>query len=372
VKANLDLPQIPYFDIESRTSFEQSKSRNQLLLSGYGDLHITPSLDQSYYLGLIDTRTRDDDQVITKVLDSDLRRSRPIQGADLLFQFLADHPVSQHPGGAEPKGGVREATEPGQPIASGAEAGSKEKGLQLEANPGGAGEGSIKSQTRANGAKNEEAVDRSDDQRMPVDICSQVELQDNEQHVDGSRLLMVPQLWLWKLDSRTSISSSLANPFADGWIGTIITTCPERAHGGDESTNDTLFKSLRRGLEEMEQLAESTTSPDCFIAFVVQHCISFFSNPLNAGLKDSAALLFARYIAMQVFVLPTDQSPSTLETASRPLITSPPNTVFEGSRVSTRVSRLTGGKMAVQDRRDTSSGHPEGGTVSPRGQRHQG
>jgi len=50
----------------------------------------------------------------------------------------------------------------------------------------------------------------------------------------------------------------------------------------------------------MEQFADKTTSPDCFVAFVVQHCIGFFSNPLNSGLKDPASLLFARYIAMQV------------------------------------------------------------------------
>ena len=117
--------------MESKTSFQESKSLNQYLLTGYPDLHITPSLDQSYYLGLIDTRSRDDDQVITKVLD--LSDSQTMPSSDLFGDLLAGHPAHQ----------------------------------------------------------NAATTGQSD---------SDYDLRGNE--TDTSRLLMVPQLWLWKLDER--------------------------------------------------------------------------------------------------------------------------------------------------------------------------
>lgn len=117
--------------MESKTSFQKSKLRNQQLLTAYADLHLPPSLDQSYYLGLIDTRSRDDDQVITKVLD--LADSQTMPSADLFSGLLGAHSTQET------------AAEIAQP----------DKALEVE-----------------------------------------------DSHIDNSRLLMVPQLWLLKLDSR--------------------------------------------------------------------------------------------------------------------------------------------------------------------------
>ena len=58
-------------------------------------MHIAPSLDQSYYLGIIDTGHRDDDQVITKVLD--LSDNQTMPSSDLLSDLLAGHPARRDP-----------------------------------------------------------------------------------------------------------------------------------------------------------------------------------------------------------------------------------------------------------------------------------
>ena len=191
-ESRADAVQIPYFDIESRSSFEQSKYSNQLLLLGYGDLHITPTLDQSYYLGLIDTQTRDDDQVVTKVLDLDLRTAKPVQGSELLFQFLAEQPVSQQDDGTALNKEATETAEPERRDDHGNEAALREKKTQPE------------SQETPSDAKNHETADRKESRLISADDCSQAELRDEEPCVDTSRLLMVPQLWLWKIDSRAA------------------------------------------------------------------------------------------------------------------------------------------------------------------------
>ena len=87
---------------------------------------------------------------------------------------------------------------------------------------------------------------------------------------------------------------------SDNPTGTIISACPERFHGGDESANRTLIQSITRSFEDAQTKLSEKMSPEHFVALVVQNCLSFFDDPWNAGLDNPASWLFATYIAKQV------------------------------------------------------------------------
>jgi hypothetical protein len=234
--------------MESKTSFKEHETRQLQLLNGYPELHLSPSLDQSYYMGLIDTHIRDADQVLTKALDLQLAGIQEDE-QDKTLPFELINMVTTN------------ATAPA---------------LQTAPNP----PSSPVSQTGSNGDNSE------------------------SKKVDQSRLLLVPQFWLWRVDERKfladlSLLAIRGSTDSGILVGTIITTCPERLHGGDESANQTLYKSLKRGLDAIHKQRKSI-SLESFMAFVVQDCIGFFNDPCNSGLNDPASLMFARYTALQV------------------------------------------------------------------------
>ena len=110
--------------------------------------------------------------------------------------------------------------------------------------------------------------------------------------------ITVDYLWCHSYGCGRLTSVKYPSPYiatdSDNPIGTIISSCPERFHGGDESANRKLIQSIRRGLSE-------NMSPEHFVALVVQKCMRFFEDdPWNAGLDNPASSIFAVYIAKQV------------------------------------------------------------------------
>ena len=83
-------------------------------------------------------------------------------------------------------------------------------------------------------------------------------------------------------------------------IGTIISACPERFHGGDESANRTLIPSIIGSFDGVQKQLSEYMSPEHFVALVVQNCLSFINDPWNVGLDNPASWMFAVYIAKQV------------------------------------------------------------------------
>ncbi|KAK4465139.1 hypothetical protein QBC42DRAFT_344196 [Cladorrhinum samala] len=87
----------------------------------------------------------------------------------------------------------------------------------------------------------------------------------------GSRLLMVNQLWLWKLGD-----------------GTVITASPERWHNGPEHT---LFQVLRQSAP-----TEAWRSPDAFIEHALSTCITFPLDLHNLRLGFNISEVFESWI----------------------------------------------------------------------------
>ncbi|KAH6886791.1 hypothetical protein B0T10DRAFT_442909 [Thelonectria olida] len=87
------------------------------------------------------------------------------------------------------------------------------------------------------------------------------------------RLLMVHQLWLWKLDSST-----------------IITAFPDRYHQGVE---DTLFETIRQGG------IESYTRPEQLIENILFECVTFLEEYRFAGLGIHILDIFESSIAVR-------------------------------------------------------------------------
>ncbi|KAK0615556.1 hypothetical protein B0T17DRAFT_346871 [Bombardia bombarda] len=88
------------------------------------------------------------------------------------------------------------------------------------------------------------------------------------------KLLMVHQLWLWKLDERT-----------------IITALPQRWHDGSE---DTLFDMILSSLTSGE-----CKSPDSLIHHVLLQCLKFPDEFYHAGVHHHILDIFQSWIASQ-------------------------------------------------------------------------
>ncbi|RYP61738.1 hypothetical protein DL771_010025 [Monosporascus sp. 5C6A] len=181
--------QIHYFDIESEDTFKTYKSQRDSLLSVYPDIYFSPTLDQSYHIGLNNTSDRDEDQVLTKAL------RKP---------YL----------------------------------------------------------TTYSGGRWQQQDEVSDSRQL--------------------MRLMVPQLWLWRIDKET-----------------VITCFPERIHGGDEFADRTLRNSIRRALVGLLRQPDEKCTPNGLVALMLKHSIGFFNDPANSGLDSPSTLWFARYIALQ-------------------------------------------------------------------------
>ncbi|KAJ8127429.1 hypothetical protein O1611_g6207 [Lasiodiplodia mahajangana] len=88
---------------------------------------------------------------------------------------------------------------------------------------------------------------------------------------DVAKLLMVHQLWLWKLGDNT-----------------VITCCPDRCHTGAE---DTLIDSIRQGgIESMHE-------PDDLIEHILYECATSLDKFRDAGLKAHVLDIFDNRIA---------------------------------------------------------------------------
>ncbi|RYP82412.1 hypothetical protein DL769_001666 [Monosporascus sp. CRB-8-3] len=200
--------QIHYFDIESEDTFKTYIGQRDSLLSAYPDIYISPTLDQSYHIGLNNTSDRDEDQVLTKAL------RKPY--------------LTTYSGG----------------------------GWQ-----------------------------------------QQEEVSDSRQLMR----LMVPQLWLWRIDKgRESLGIPIGADGDPDWSAETVITCfPERTHGGDEFADRTLRNSIRRALVRLLKQPDEKCTPDGLVALVLKHSIGFFNDPANSGLDSPSTLWFARYIALQ-------------------------------------------------------------------------
>jgi hypothetical protein len=83
------------------------------------------------------------------------------------------------------------------------------------------------------------------------------------------------------------------------FTGTIISTCPDRFHKGDDSDNKTLYKILSRSFQNALERLEHT-SPKDLVSLIVRNCVTFFADQSNSGLDNPASWTFAAYIATQV------------------------------------------------------------------------
>ncbi|KAI1153058.1 hypothetical protein F4825DRAFT_283176 [Nemania diffusa] len=101
---------------------------------------------------------------------------------------------------------------------------------------------------------------------IPVKDCGSVPTTD-----DVPKLLMVHQLWLWKLGDNT-----------------VITCCPDRCHAGAE---DTLIDTIRQGgIESMHE-------PDDLIEHILYECATFLDKFRDAGPKAHVLDIFDNRIA---------------------------------------------------------------------------
>lgn len=104
------------------------------------------------------------------------------------------------------------------------------------------------------------------------------------------KILMVNQLWLWKIDKSVSLTFRLEMP--TDLIDTIVTALPER---WDESEKlDTFYHILRCIWNE------PPPSLDQMIFTILQQCLSFVDAPLNSGLNENLFNIFEQSIASVV------------------------------------------------------------------------
>lgn len=180
---------LPYFDIESISSFAKFQDEQSDLFEkcpDHRDLYSRPTLDRLYYVGLSDTRERDMDQVLTKMLKLRVARSlekwkpynRPVidvhkgMGEDRILQAmptlesLVSNKSSTHCDNSRHNRGK----------------GDKEASLNTPQSLPDGDEDTVK----------ETRKERKDAPDKKI----------HEENLDTSRLLMVPQLWMWMIDKR--------------------------------------------------------------------------------------------------------------------------------------------------------------------------
>lgn len=108
-----------------------------------------------------------------------------------------------------------------------------------------------------------------------------------------SKLLMVSQLWLWKIDEGKY--QQLYNIASADDIDTIITALPERWHKDQEG--DILSHILRSIYDS------PPSSLDQMIQHILNGCIGFVDAPSNAGLGENLFDIFEQSIAKVVSML---------------------------------------------------------------------
>ena len=172
----------------------------------YG-FHAPQTLDRSYYLGLKDTSDRDSDQVLYKYTNRENPQDRSSQSVSQTQQPMAEvGPMELEALAKAGKGPTSFAptisgleSVSGQGIAT-AEGPQDNDTIALDASD------ARKNQHEITGdpQKNLEATNQGEEQN-PGGEKNQEKKQiqeGNHSHADHSRLLMVPQLWLWKIDHR--------------------------------------------------------------------------------------------------------------------------------------------------------------------------
>ncbi|PMD18467.1 purine and uridine phosphorylase [Hyaloscypha hepaticicola] len=138
-----------------------------------------------------------------------------------------------------------------------------------------------------------EIVDSKSNQASVTDIGPLVVVNQEEGHFpvadqkSVAKLLMVNQLWLWKIDKET-----------------VITASPERWHEGNEWT---FQRELLRA--RPERLFESM---DACVRHIVFRCINFSEEPCRAGLDHLYTAIFAYSIAGVVGSRPSSYEIYTL------------------------------------------------------------
>ena len=103
-----------------------------------------------------------------------------------------------------------------------------------------------------------------------------------------AKLLMVNQLWIWRIDDSNFPSCSLSTALTPD-TDTIITASPERWHEGDE---EKFLSGLLRARPRSELKDR--------IAQIVLQCIQFPEEPYRAGLDELYTSIFERSIAIVV------------------------------------------------------------------------
>ena len=109
----------------------------------------------------------------------------------------------------------------------------------------------------------------------------------------GAKMLMIHQLWLWKL-CESALPSTFSFQTTDLTLSvteTVITSCPSRWHAGVE---DTLIDTIRQG--GIEGLKE----PEDLIQLIMYECATFLDEFRYAGMGDHILDIFDSTTGLRV------------------------------------------------------------------------
>ncbi|KAI5925056.1 hypothetical protein F4810DRAFT_708862 [Camillea tinctor] len=259
---------LPFIDFESELYIDRHKNvnsqswhfrrmfdleKNYVPYTGLSGLQTPQTLDESYYdmLSPSEMTKRDQDQVVFKYeyIDSITDRSVRYEPRSGFTEFRSRQIDESLGNSQENETAVDEATEDG-----------------TETNDN-AGKDTGKDQSVTSGAM-ESSTTKEAKRVIPKKQLDGKEAMSPE---PLKKLLMIHQLWLWKLDDST-----------------VITSLPERWHIGKE---DTLWDTIRQsGIDQL-------SGPEDLIKHIVFECVTFLDEFREAGLGDHILDIFESAIA---------------------------------------------------------------------------
>ncbi|KAI1638377.1 hypothetical protein F4809DRAFT_639677 [Biscogniauxia mediterranea] len=255
---------LPFIDFESELYIDRHKNaenqswhfrrmfeleKNYMPYTGLSGLQAPQTLDESYYdmLSLREMTKRDQDQVVFKYgyLNSISDRSVRYEPRSGYTEFGIQQTDKSLGNTQDNETEMNDATED-----------------ETEAN-----NNAVKDQSVTSGALESSTAKES------KRIIPKKKLDDKEavRPEPRKKLLMIHQLWLWKFDDST-----------------VITSLPERWHLGKE---DTLWDTIRQsGIDEL-------SGPEDLIKHIIYECVTFLDEFREAGLGDHILDIFESAIA---------------------------------------------------------------------------